>query len=129
MTTLDLDAEVLHTGPEEGTRMRGLVRRVSGPWGALRGVPHIITYAGMTLLVAGAVLLVIAWVRTAALTNVGLQMPYVISAGCTGLALVASGLAVINLAAKSEDAQRRREQLGELRELLAELRQAVEPKP
>lgn len=127
MTTVHLDAEVLQLGPAQGSRFQGAARRLSGPWVALRGVPHVATYAGLGLLLAGLALIVIAWQRTAALTNVGLQIPYLISAGCTGLALVAMGLAVINIAAKAEDARRRREQISELHHLLAELRQVVEP--
>jgi hypothetical protein len=108
------------------TRAGGLLRGARRPLGALRAVPHIATYAGMALLVAGGALLVLTWVRVAALTNVGLQMPYVISAGVTGLALIAVGLTVINLSAKASDAALRRAQSGELRDLLAELRQIVE---
>lgn len=123
MTVTDMGAELLQTGPMEGTRLSRLGR----PWAALRAVPHITTYAGMALLTAGGILLLVAWVRVAALTNVGLQMPYVISAGCTGLALVAVGLTVINLSTKAEDAARRRAQSAELQELLAELRKLVQP--
>ncbi|MCW2571948.1 MAG: hypothetical protein JWO88_2006 [Frankiales bacterium] len=131
MTTADVHADLLHTGPV-GTgpsRLGALLRRVSRPFSALRAVPHITTYLGMAVTLAGGVLLLVAWGRTAALTNVGLQMPYLISAGCTGVGLVAVGLTVVNLAAKAEDARRRRDQLGELQQILAELRRVVEEQP
>lgn len=114
---------VEHVGP---SRVDVLLRRAGRPVVALRAVPHVSTYAGILLTVAGGVLLLVAWVKTARLTSVGLQMPFVISAGCTGLGLVAVGLTVVNLAAKAEDARRRQAQTAELHDLLAELRKAVE---
>jgi hypothetical protein len=104
----------------------GLLRRVSGPIQSLRAVPHIGTWAGLTLSALGAVLILIAWVRTAALTSVGLQVPYVVSAGFTGLGLIVAGLTLVSIAAKQEDARERRRQVGELREMLAQVRVALE---
>ena len=99
---------------------------LSRPFAALRAVPNLPVVGGLLLVVAGALLLLVAWGRTAGLTNVGLQMPYVISAGCTGLALVAIGLTLVSVAAKARDAAARREQLGELQSVLAAVRQALE---
>jgi hypothetical protein len=133
VTTLQISGEIsgrdlLQTGPVErsSSRWGSALRRANRPIAALRAVPHVTTYAGMALTLAGGVLLLVAWVRTAALTNVGLQVPYLISAGCTGIALVAVGLTVVNLAAKAEDARRRQAQLTELHDILAELRRVVE---
>lgn len=137
MTTVRIPAaaepqDLLQTGPVTAqdevapSRLDGAVRRVTRPLLALRAVPHLGTYTGMALTVVGGVLLLVAWRKTAGLTNVGLQMPYLISAGCTGLALVAVGLTVVNLAAKAEDSRKRREQVRELHDLLAELRRVVE---
>ena len=124
MTTADL----LQTGSVDRapSRLSSRLRRASRPLVALRAVPYLSTYAGMALTLIGGILLLVAWGRTAALTNVALQIPFLISAGCTGLALVAVGLTVVNLAAKAEDARRRREQLTELQQILGELRRAVE---
>lgn len=121
-----LDVELLGDGQRGPSRLGGVRNAVTRPFFALRAVPHIATYAGMVLTLVGGVLLVVAWGRVAGLTTVGLQMPYVISAGCTGLGLIAAGLTIVNLAAKSEDSAKRRAQLGELRDLLAELRRAVD---
>lgn len=108
------------------SRLGTALQRVSRPVSALREVPHLPTYVGMALTLVGGLLLLLAWGKTAGLTNVALQMPFLISAGCTGLALVAVGLSVVNLAAKAQDARRRQEQLLELRDLLAELRRTVQ---
>jgi hypothetical protein len=101
---------------------RGLLRPVE----ALRAVPHLSTYAGMGLVIAGALLLLFTWVKVAGLGLVWTQIPYLISSGCSGVCLVAIGLTVISVAAKTEDARRRGSQMRELHELLAELRQMVE---
>lgn len=103
-----------------------LPARLARPVAALRAVPNLGTWAGVVLATAGLGLLLVAWGRTAALTNVALQVPYVISAGFTGLGLVVVGLTVVNIVAKRADAQARRAQLAELRTVLAELRAAVE---
>lgn len=128
MTQVALD--VLQTGAvaeesasTEPGRLTGFTRRLS----ALRATPHLATYVGIAVAAVGLGLLVLAWGRTAGIaSNVALQVPYVISAGFTGVALVVVGLTVVNLDAKRSDALERRRQLTELRGLLAELRTAVE---
>jgi len=93
---------------------------------SLSGVPHLGTWIGVVLVGVGAVLLFVGWGKTAGLTNVALQIPYVISLGFTGLGLVAVGLTVVNIAAKRDDARERTRQAAELAVLLAELRRAIE---
>lgn len=124
-TELGQTADVVDS--EREARTGSIRRRVARPVSSLLAVPHIGTYAGVVLAALGVVLLTIAWVRTAALTVVSLQIPYLISAGFTGLALVTIGLTVINLSAKHADAQARSQQLSELRDLLAEVRATIEP--
>lgn len=115
---------------DERTSRTGLLRRRLGrPVSFLRAVPHLGTYTGVVLAAVGAILLTVAWGKTAGLTVVSLQIPYLISAGFTGLALVTVGLTVINLSAKHADARARSQQLTELRDLLAELRNTIEPTP
>ncbi len=129
MTQIALQGtDLVQTGSVDGapSRFAVLSRRLARPVQLLRAVPHLGTWLGILLASAGAVLLIIAWIRTAALTNVALQIPYVVSAGFTGLGLVAVGLTVVNIAAKQEDALERTRQAGELRELLSELRNVVE---
>ncbi len=121
--------DVLQTGPvahEESTapgRLAGLSRRVS----AVRAHPNVGTWLGVLVATVGLILLVVAWGKTAGIAgNVALQIPYVISAGFTGVALVVVGLTLVNLDAKRTDAAERTRQLSELRGLLAELRASVE---
>ena len=83
-------------------------------------------WAGVVLCAAGFVLIVYTWGRVAALLNVALQLPYIVSCGFTGLGLILVGLMVINVATKRQDSAERTRQLTELRELLAEMRSALE---
>ena len=48
------------------------------------------TYVGIAVVAIGFALIGIAWAKVAALTNVALQLPYVVSAGISGLAVVNS---------------------------------------
>src|SRR4051812_8761801 len=131
LQALDLgqnEPELVQNDLVETSRSRtGAVgRRVSRIVTTVRNIPDLGTWVGVILAAAGAVLLVIAWGRTAGLTNVGLQIPYVVSAGFTGLGLIATGLTVVNISAKQADARERSRQVSELRELLAELRSTIE---
>jgi hypothetical protein len=120
-----MGSEVLDEERPPGRLESGL-RRLGRPVLALRAVDHVGTYAGVLLTLLGGVLLLVAWGKTAGLTNVALQVPFLVSAGCTGLALVAVGLTVVNIAAKADDARKRRAQLAELQAILGELRRVVE---
>ncbi len=107
--------------PVRSRRPAALDRAVAGA----RAVPHLATYVGVGLSAFGVVLLAVAWGKVAGLTNVALQLPYVISAGFIGLALVACGVTVISVAARQAEGVERRRQIAELRDVLAELRTLV----
>jgi hypothetical protein len=116
---------LVQAGPKD-SRLDHLTRRLARPVQALRAVPHLGTWLGVACASVGVALLAVAWGKTAGLTNVALQIPYVVSAGFTGLGLVAVGLTVVNLSAKQADARVRTRQVSELRELLTELRRTIE---
>ena len=103
-----------------------LLTRLSRPFAALKGVADLGTWVGVGISALGLILIAIAWGRTAGLTNVGLQTPYVISAGFTGLGLVVVGITIVSITAKRADAVERTRQLRELRDILADLRQQFE---
>jgi hypothetical protein len=94
---------------------------------ALRPLSPVPTYIGIALAAAGFVLILIAWNKVAALTNVALQMPYVVSGGLTGLGLVMVGVTTINVAAKRRDAVLREQQTAMLADALRELSSALDP--
>jgi hypothetical protein len=109
----------------EAPRAGRVTRRLTRLVALVRNIPHLGTWTGVLLSASGLLLVVVAWGRTAGLTNVALQVPYVVSAGFTGLGLVAVGLTVVNISAKQADAKERTRQVAELRDLLTELRQVV----
>jgi hypothetical protein len=100
--------------------------RAGAPLEMVRSLPHAGTYAGVALIALGIGLLALAWGRTAGLTDVGRQVPYLISAGFGGLAVVVIGVVTIAVSAARADAAARRAQAAELRAALSDLRRTVE---
>jgi hypothetical protein len=88
----------------------------------LRGNSPVPTYIGIGITVAGFVLLLVAWGQVAGETQVSLQLPYLVSAGLTGLALVMVGLTVVTIAAEQRDATARDRQMDQLVSILDELK-------
>jgi hypothetical protein len=116
-------AVVTETEPEmEGPAARRL--RLTVPVWLRSGSPAL-TFIGIAIAVAGFVLIVVAWGQVAAQTQVYLQMPYLVSAGLTGLALVMVGLTVVNVAAKQRDAVDRDRQIDQLVSILGELKASL----
>lgn len=93
---------------------------------ALRPLSPTPTYLGIGVATLGFVLLAVAWGQVAGETNVALQVPYLISGGLVGLALVMVGLTVVNIAAKRRDAALRQQQTELLADALRELRGALD---
>ena len=102
------------------------ISRLTRPFLVLRSVPNLGVWLGVVVSAVGLALIAFAWGRTAGLTNVGLQTPYVISAGFTGIGLVVVGLTVVSITVKQAEASERNRQLRELREVLADLRTELE---
>jgi hypothetical protein len=96
------------------------------PWSRwLEPSSFVPTYVGVLVIATGFALIGIAWSEIAALTNVGLQMPYLVSAGITGLALVMVGLIVVNVAARRQDGAERARQMQTLTETFQALQQEI----
>lgn len=123
VTTIEAPPVVISGGPHGELRQTpGLTDRVP----ALRPLSPVPTYIGIAITVLGFVLVMLAWGQTAGETNVALQVPYLISAGLSGLALVLVGLTVVNVAAKRRDALLREQQMQLLSDALRELSAALE---
>lgn len=126
MTTLDdppvTDAADLvgSTGVDRGGR--GLPGRVP----ALRALSPVPTYIGIAVAAAGFVLIALAWGQVAGKTNVALQLPYLVSGGITGLAVVMVGLTIISVAARRRDVALREQQTELLADALRELAASLE---
>lgn len=103
-----------------------LLQRAGRPLAALAGAPHALTWVGVAVAAAGFGVLAYTWGRVAALGNVALQVPYVVSGGAGGLGMLVVGLALVGIAARRADSAERSRQLRELRDVLADLRSTLE---
>jgi hypothetical protein len=79
-------------------------------------------WVGMVIAGLGFVLLGVAWSQVAGETEVYLQLPYLVSAGMTGLGLIMVGLTLINVSAKRRDARERERQMDQLVNILEEVK-------
>jgi hypothetical protein len=124
-TTADLEVESPAEPPSDAPR----ARRVRVPAWLRPGSPAL-TYIGVAVAVIGFVLILLAWGQVAGETQVYLQIPYLVSAGLTGVGLVMVGLTVVNVAAKQRDAADRDRQMDQLVSILTELQTTlVETRP
>ena len=95
----------------------------------LRGTSPALTFIGVGVAIIGFVLIAVAWGQVAGETQVYLQLPYLVSAGLTGLGLVMVGLTVVNVAAKRRDAADRDRQIDQLVSILQELKATLAERP
>lgn len=86
----------------------------------------IAVWAGVALVAAGFAAIFYCWARVAGLLDVARQLPYVISGGITGLALIIVGITVVDVAVRRQDGQERRHQVAQLDRVLEELREALQ---
>src|SRR5438067_4398494 len=84
------------------------------------------TYAGVIVALVGFALIGIGWARVAGLVDVWRQMPYLLSAGLPGLGLVMTGLVIINVSARRQDAAARARQTAMLAEALRDLQRTLD---
>jgi hypothetical protein len=125
LASLPVDSDdALDPVDTEPARQRSVLGRLQVPaW--LRGGSPAPTFIGVGVALVGFVLILIAWGQVAGETQVYLQMPYLVSAGLTGLALVMVGLTIVNVAAKQRDALDRDRQMDQLVSILSELKAAM----
>jgi hypothetical protein len=79
-------------------------------------------WIGLLAAAAGFVLIAVSWAQVAGETLVYLQLPYLVSGGIGGLALVMLGVTLVNVAAKRRDALERARQADQLVAILEELK-------
>lgn len=73
-----------------------------------------LTAVGLVLVLAGFLLIGTAWWQTALRDTVAFQLPYLVSAGLTGVSLVLLGATALNIDARRRDAMDRHRQLERL---------------
>ena len=84
------------------------------------------TYVGVIVTLAGFGLIALSWARVAGELEVWKQMPYVMSAGLPGLGLVMTGLVIINVSARRQDAAARARQMATLTEAMRDLQRTLD---
>jgi hypothetical protein len=105
--------------------MDGSSSRFRVPTWLRAGTPAL-TYIGVGVAVLGFLFILLAWGQVAGETQVYLQVPYLVSAGLSGLGLVMVGLTIVNVAAKQRDGADRDRQIDQLVSILDELRGTLE---
>ena len=75
-------------------------------------------YLGVVVAAAGFGLIAYAWSKVAGQLNVGLQLPYLVSAGLVGLGIVIVGVALAHFAALHRDSLDRTRQMEQVSGLL-----------
>ncbi len=133
MTTVTDDAaEIEPATPDEAAagqvRARRRSVRVARPAWANPEHPAFV-WIGVVVAGIGFGLIGLAWGQVAGETQVYLQLPYVVSAGLTGLGLIMVGVTVVNVAAKRRDAVERDRQIDRLVSILEEVEHAVRERP
>lgn len=121
MTTTD----TLDSTLEPITSERSARRRI-GWLSNLDPSSPLLTWVGLLIAALGFAAIAFAWGKVAGLDNVALQLPYVMSGGLTGLALVMVGMTAVNVAARRQDSAQRARESQELKAVLRELRETLE---
>lgn len=119
-TDLEVEEPTVTTEAASGRRFP----RVQAPAWLRAGSPAL-TYIGVAIAVLGFVLILLAWGQVAGETQVYLQIPYLVSAGLTGVGFVMVGLTIVNVAAKQRDAADRDRQMDQLVSILGELKSTL----
>lgn len=81
-------------------------------------------WIGVVLSAVGFALIALAWSQIAGEDQVYRQLPYLVSAGMTGLGAIMVGVTIINVSAKRRDASERQRQMDQLVRVLDEIRDA-----
>ena len=110
----------------EDVESTGRTARVRGRLPTVDVPPATLTWIGLGITALGFALIAFSWGKVAALLDVSLQMPYVVSGGLTGLALVMVGMTAVNVAARRQDAADRAYEIESLESVLRELRETLE---
>ena len=113
MTTTEIDAPA----PRRSFRL---------PIPSLDPASPALTWIGLGVAALGFAVIAFSWGKVAALLDVSLQLPYVVSGGLTGLALVVVGMTAVNVAARRQDGAERAREVEALQAVLRELRETLD---
>ncbi len=114
----DNDDETAPTQTPAAPSKRGA--RARAWWTATTGI-----WIGVGLVAVGFVAIFYTWSKVAGLLNVAHQMPYLVSGGIAGLAVVIVGAVAIDVAVRRQDSREREQQLEQIALVLDEFRAAL----
>ncbi|WP_034270622.1 hypothetical protein [Haloechinothrix halophila] len=126
VTQIDETTEFVRPAPVEDEKPRSRLgaaapQRLGGSATTATGI-----WIGLVLAAAGLAAIVYTWREVAALTNVAEQMPYLVSGGIAGLVLIIAGATVVDVTVRRRDSKERTEQLAQMTQALAEVRELLE---
>lgn len=122
--TMTIAEGPMSTLTDEPGQVPGLIRRVLNRRLSVAVPPAALVWVAIGLVVVGFGLLGYTWVKVSTLTIVAAQIPYIVSAGLTGLGLITVGSAILVVWSRRTDDSARRQQTDELVATLRELRDA-----
>lgn len=122
MTDTMSTEEPMTATTEDGVPTPGLLIRTRSQRLPLSVQPAALVWVAIGFVVVGFGLLAYTWVKVSTLTIVAAQIPYIVSAGLTGLGLITVGSAVLVVWSRRTDDDARRQQTDELVATLKELR-------
>lgn len=88
--------------------------------------PSTGVWIGLALVAVGFAAIFYTWGKVAGLLNVAQQVPFLVSGGLSGLALVIVGVTVVDVAIRREDSHERRDQLALITRTLDELHKLLD---
>lgn len=86
-------------------------------------------WIGLAVVAGGFAAIFFSWSKVAGLTNVAQQVPYLVSSGLLGLALVIAGAAIVDVFVRRWDSGERKAQIAQMTEALSEVRELLELEP
>lgn len=93
----------------------------------MRPTSPVPIYVGVALTCLGVLAIVMAWSRAAAIDAVALQVPYLLSGGLVGIALVMIGLTTVVVQSRRIEGVQQSEQVLQVAAAVAALREHLAP--
>lgn len=123
--TPDIDAasrdDAAPAAPEQVGSVATRGRRLAARWNPTTGV-----WIGLGLAAAGFVTIFYSWSKVAGLVIVAQQVPFLVSGGLSGVALVIVGVTALGVAVRREDRRDRTDQLVQITRLLDSLHELLD---
>jgi hypothetical protein len=88
----------------------------------------LLVYIGLATCAIGFALIAVSWGEVAGKLNVAVQIPYVVSAGFTGIGLIVVGAMIVNIAVRQIETGKREAQTAQMVAAMQDLQTVIENK-